>query len=126
VLIEHTAGAFPLWLSPTQVKIIPVRTNHNEYAKQVFEFLKENNIRVELDEKDENLGTKVRSAKNEKVPYWIVIGDKEVEAKKVTLESRDSGQTPTSKSEKGTETSKSYVSKENLLKKFLEEIKNRK
>ncbi len=112
ILIEHTAGAFPLWLAPVQVKVIPVRTNHNEYAKKVFEMLKENNIRAEFDDKDENLGTKVRDAKNEKVPYWIVIGDKEIEAKKVTLESRDNGQL-------------GQISGEELVKKILKEIKNK-
>lgn len=90
-LIEHFAGNFPLWLSPTQVKIVPVRENHNEYAKKVFALLKENNIRAEFDDANENLGTKVREAKNSKTPYWIVIGDKEIEANKVTLESRDKG-----------------------------------
>ncbi len=113
ILIEHTAGAFPLWLSPVQVKVIPVREQHNKYAKEVFEMLKENNIRAEFEDADENLGTKVRSAKNEKIPYWIVIGDKEIEAKKVTLESRDNGQL-------------GQMSKEEVLKKILEEIKNKK
>lgn len=113
ILIEHYAGAFPLWLAPTQVKIIPVRTNHNEYAKAIFEMLKENNIRAELDDKDENLGTKVRDAKTNKIPYWIVIGDKEIEAGKVTLESRDAGQL-------------GQMSKEDLVAKLLEEIKNKK
>ncbi|OGI68320.1 threonine--tRNA ligase [Candidatus Nomurabacteria bacterium RIFCSPHIGHO2_01_FULL_42_15] len=126
VLIEHTAGCFPLWLSPVQVKVIPVRANHNEYAKQIFETLKENNIRAEFDDADLNLGTKVRDAKNNKIPYWIVVGDKEIETGKLTLESRDSGQMPTNKGEEGAETSKSYVSKEELLKKLLEEIKNKK
>ena len=69
VLIEHTAGNFPLWLSPIQVKVIPVRENHNEYAKKVFELLKENNIRAEFDDAEENLGGKVRDAKNNKLPY---------------------------------------------------------
>src|SRR3989344_2245106 len=91
-LIEHFGGNFPLWLSPVQVKVIPVRENHNEYAEKIFESLRENNIRVELDEGDQNLGTKVRDAKNNKLPYWIVVGDKEIEANKITLESRDSGQ----------------------------------
>ncbi|MEO5635032.1 MAG: threonine--tRNA ligase [Candidatus Paceibacterota bacterium] len=113
VLIEHVAGNFPLWLSPVQVKIIPVRTNHNEYAKEVYEMLRENNIRAELDDKDENLGTKVRDAKNNKLPYWIVIGDKEIEASKVTLESRDNGQL-------------GQVSKEELVEKLLKEIKLKK
>ncbi len=113
ILIEHYSGAFPLWLAPVQVKIIPVRTNHTEYAKKVYEMLRENNIRVELDDKDENLGTKVRDAKINKMPYWIVIGDKEIEANAVTLESRDHGQL-------------GQMSKENLVSKLLEEIKNKK
>ncbi len=112
-LIEHYAGAFPLWLSPVQVKVIPVRTNHNEYAQEVFDLLKANNIRAELDDAEANLGGKVRDAKNNKIPYWIVIGDKEIEAKKVTLESRDNGQL-------------GQISKEELLKKLLEEIKSKK
>ncbi len=112
-LIEHYAGAFPLWLSPVQVKVIPVRTSHNEYAKKIFEMLKENNIRSEFDDAEENLGGKVRDAKNNKIPYWLVIGDKEIEADKVTLESRDKGQL-------------GQISKEELLKKLLEEIKNKK
>ena len=112
-LIEHYAGAFPVWLSPVQVKVIPVRSNHNEYAKKVYEALKENGVRAELDDADENLGTKVRSAKNEKIPYWIVVGDKEIEAKKITLESRDAGQL-------------GQMSKKDLLQKLLEEIKNKK
>lgn len=112
-LIEHFAGNFPLWLSPVQVKIIPVRTNHTGYAKEVYEMLKENNIRAEFDDKDENLGTKVRDAKNGKLPYWIVIGDKEIEAGKVTLESREKGNL-------------GQMSSEELVKKLLEEIKNKK
>lgn len=111
-LIEHYAGNFPLWLSPVQVKVIPVRTNHNEYAKEVYNLLHEKNIRVVLDDDDKNLGGKVRDAKNQKMPYWIVIGDKEIEAGKVTLESRDSGQL-------------GQISKEELVSKLLEEIKNK-
>ncbi len=91
-LIEKYIGAFPLWLSPVQVKVIPVRENHGEYAKKISQMLIENGLRVDLDLADENLGTKVRDAKVNKIPYWIVIGDKEVEAGKVTLESRDNGQ----------------------------------
>jgi threonyl-tRNA synthetase len=91
-LIEKYEGNFPLWLSPTQVKVIPVRDTHNAKAEEVFKTLREAGLRVELDNADENLGTKVRDAKTNKMPYWIVIGDKEVEAGKVTLESRDAGQ----------------------------------
>lgn len=88
ILIEHYAGAFPLWLSPVQVKVIPVRETHNQYAEEVLKTLKDAGIRAEVDLADENLGKKVRSAKNDKIPYWIVLGDKEVEAKEVTVEAR--------------------------------------
>jgi threonyl-tRNA synthetase len=113
ILIEHFAGNFPLWLAPQQVKIIPVRTNHTDYARQVFETLRNSNIRVELDDADENLGKKVRDAKNNKIPYWIVIGDKEIEANMVTLESRDHGQL-------------GQISQDELVKKITTEIKERK
>jgi len=109
VLIEHYEGNFPLWLSPVQIKVIPVRTRHNEYAKKVFELLKENNIRAEFDDADINLGTKARDTKNNKIPYWIVIGDKEIKSKKATLESRDSGQLD-------------QLPIEKIVKKLLEEI----
>lgn len=91
ILLEHFGGDFPLWLSPVQVKIIPVRENHTEYAKGVFDKLKTLDIRVQLDSEDANLGSKVRDAKTNRIPYWIVIGDKEIEAQAVTLESRDNG-----------------------------------
>ncbi|HEY4494413.1 MAG TPA: threonine--tRNA ligase [Candidatus Paceibacterota bacterium] len=113
ILIEHVAGVFPLWLAPVQVKVIPVRENHNDYAREVFESLRMSDIRAELDDSDENLGKKVRDAKNNKMPYWIVIGDKEIEAGKVTLESRDAGQL-------------GQISKEELISKLLEEMKNKK
>jgi threonyl-tRNA synthetase len=91
VLLEHLGGNFPLWLSSVQVKILPIGEAHFEYAKSVFEKLRAENIRVELDESNESLGKKIRNAKTEKVPYMLVIGDKEVAENKVTLESRDSG-----------------------------------
>ncbi len=108
-LIEHYAGNFPLWISPVQVKVIPVRENHNEYAQKVYELLKTNNIRAEFDDGDENLGKKVRDAKNNKIPYWIVVGDKEIEMNGVTLESRDAGNL-------------GQMSQEELIKKLVEEI----
>jgi threonyl-tRNA synthetase len=88
VLIEHFAGAFPLWLSPVQVKVLPIADAHKGYAEEVFEKLKENNIRVELDDDNETLGKKIRQGKMEKVPYLLVLGDKEVEDKTVTVEGR--------------------------------------
>lgn len=91
-LIEHYAGAFPTWLSPVQVKILPISDNHYDYAKEIFDKLKNDKIRVELDSTNETLGKKIRNAKSEKVPYILVIGDKEIEAKTVGVESRDNGQ----------------------------------
>lgn len=92
ILIEHYAGNFPLWISPIQVKVIPVRDTHNAYATEIFEKLKTAGIRAELDDRDLNLGKRVRAAKDTRVPYWLVLGDKEVESGTVTLESRDAGQ----------------------------------
>jgi len=90
ILIEHYAGAFPLWLSPVQVKILPIsEEKHGEYAGKVFELLKENNIRVELDTTNEGLGKKIRNAKIEKIPYLIVIGDKEKDSGTLTVEGRN-------------------------------------
>jgi len=90
LLIEHYAGAFPLWLSPVQVKILPIsEEKHLDYAREIFKNLKENNIRVELDESSESLSKKIRNAKMQKIPYLIVIGDKEKESKKLTIESRN-------------------------------------
>lgn len=91
ILIEHTAGAFPLWLSPVQVKVLPIGEGHFQYAQDIFEKLRAENIRVELDDSNESLSKKIRNAKTEKVPYMLVIGEKEVSGDKVTLESRDSG-----------------------------------
>ncbi len=87
-LIERYAGAFPLWLSPVQVKVLPVSEKHNEYAQKVLTQLKEAGLRAELDDANESLGKKIRAAKQEKVPYLMVIGDKEVEAGTITLENR--------------------------------------
>jgi threonyl-tRNA synthetase len=92
VIIEHFAGNFPLWLSPVQVKVLPVMESHSEYAKEVTQKLRALDLRVELDDSDNGLGKKVRQAKQDKVPYFIIIGDKDIEANKVSLESRDEGQ----------------------------------
>jgi threonyl-tRNA synthetase len=90
-LIEHYAGAFPLWLSPVQVKVLPIGEGHFSFALQVIEKLKLENIRAELDISNESLGKKIRTFKTEKVPYALVIGDKEISENKVTIESRHQG-----------------------------------
>jgi threonyl-tRNA synthetase len=88
-LIEKYMGAFPLWLSPTQIKIITVRENHNDYAKKIAEELKALNVRVDFDDSDEGMGKKIRAGKVNKVPYMLVIGDKEIESGELALEIRD-------------------------------------
>ncbi|OHA19580.1 MAG: threonine--tRNA ligase [Candidatus Taylorbacteria bacterium RIFCSPHIGHO2_02_FULL_47_18] len=88
-LIEKYNGAFPLWLSPVQMKVLPVGEKFLQYAEKVHKELVVNDIRSELDESNETLGKKVRSVKLEKVPYWIVVGEQEEKADSVTLESRE-------------------------------------
>ncbi|MCK5059818.1 MAG: threonine--tRNA ligase [Candidatus Pacebacteria bacterium] len=96
-LIEHYAGAFPYWLSPVQVKVLSIGEKHKKYAEKIFEYLKENDVRAELDNSNEMLGKKIRNAKLQKVPYILVIGDKEVESQSVTIESREEGNIGTAK-----------------------------
>lgn len=91
VYIEHTAGAFPLWLSPVQVWILPISEAHQLYAQEIFDTLKQSGIRAELRNENESLGKKIRESKVQKIPYVLVIGNQEVESKTVTLESRDEG-----------------------------------
>jgi len=87
-LIEHYAGALPLWLSPTQVKIVPVSEKFNDYAKSVYDKLIENKVRVEIGDENETLGKKIRAAEMQKIPYLLVVGEKEVEAKTVAVRHR--------------------------------------
>lgn len=89
VAIEHFAGAFPTWLSPVQVVIVPVREEmHGEYAKEIKNRLEEKNIRVTLSDSNDSLGKRINSAKAHKVPYVIVVGDKEKESGMLTIEGR--------------------------------------
>lgn len=89
VMIEHFAGAFPLWLSPVQVKVIPIAEPHQNTAQEAYNALKTAGFRVELDDSNESLGKRIRQTKLDKIPYTIIIGDKDIEAGKVTLESRE-------------------------------------
>ncbi|MBI2086709.1 MAG: threonine--tRNA ligase [Candidatus Zambryskibacteria bacterium] len=91
VLLEHFEGKLPTWLSPVQVKILPIGEAHFLYATEVMDKLKAANIRVELDVSDETLGKKVRNAKHERVPYLVVIGNKETADKNISVESRNRG-----------------------------------
>ena len=89
VLIEHLGGNFPLWLSPEQVRVIPVADAHNAYAQKVLQALTDADIRATIDDANESMGKKIRNAKKERLPYFIVVGDKEVTEENITLESRD-------------------------------------
>jgi threonyl-tRNA synthetase len=88
VYIEHVAGVFPLWLAPVQVKVLPVSEKHVDYGQKVLTALKDSGLRAEIDDANESLGKKIRTAKQEKVPYLFVVGDKEVEGNTVTVENR--------------------------------------
>jgi threonyl-tRNA synthetase len=88
ILIEHHAGAFPMWLAPEQVRVIPIATRHDGYAEKVADRLREAGLRVEVDESRETLGKKVRAAQLDKVPYALVVGDKEEEAGTVAVRDR--------------------------------------
>jgi len=91
VIIEHFAGAFPMWLSPVQVKVLPIGEAHKKYANEVAEALKEAGLRTELDDSDETLGKKIRNANLQKLPYFLVLGDQEAASRTVMVESRDKG-----------------------------------
>ncbi len=91
ILIEHTGGNFPLWLSPVQVKIAPVKESNFAKTEEIGAHLKKSGIRVDADISDNNFGKKIRQAKDMKIPYTIIIGDKDMEKGVVTLESRDKG-----------------------------------
>jgi threonyl-tRNA synthetase len=88
-LIEHYAGAFPVWLSPVQVVIIPIADRHLDYAQQVASELREIGMRVQVDDRSERMNLKIREAQLTKVPYMLVIGDKELDASKVSLRLRN-------------------------------------
>lgn len=90
IITEHFGGSFPLWLSPTQVKVIPVSEKFEEYSLKILKELKNHKIRSEIDLRNETLGARVRDAQNEKVPYMIIIGQKEVDSNSVTLRKRNS------------------------------------
>lgn len=89
VMVEHYAGAFPLWLAPRQVAILNIADRHLDYAGSLHDYLKEKGIRVSVDDENEKIGYKIRQATVRKVPYLVIIGDKEVEQQKVTVRKRD-------------------------------------
>ena len=92
ILIEHFAGAFPTWMAPVQVKILPISEKHVEYAEKLRKAFKDAYVRVELDDRSEKIGYKIRQAQMEKVSYMLVVGDKEVEEGKVAVRKRGAGE----------------------------------
>ena len=111
ILIEHYAGAFPTWLAPVQVKLLSIADSHREYARKIKDELEKIGIRVEIDERQEKIGYKIREAQLQKIPYMLVIGDKEIEENAVGVRSRKDGDIGQMKLEK-------------FIKKMQEEIEN--
>ena len=91
LLIEKYAGAFPMWLAPTQVKLLPIADRHIEAISKVKEALEQRGIRCELDDRSEKIGYKIREAQLEKVPYMILMGDKDIENGTISVRSRKEG-----------------------------------
>ena len=91
ILIEHYAGKFPAWLSPVQVKVLPVSDKYLDYAKEIVDSLRAKDVRVEIDDRDEKLGNKIREATMNKVPYMMIIGEKEKQNASVSVRWRDGG-----------------------------------
>ena len=90
-LIEETKGAFPIWLAPVQVKVMPITDNFNEYAEKVVNKLENAGIRVEFDNRNEKIGYKIREAQMQKIPYMLVVGEKEQNSNKVSVRTREEG-----------------------------------
>lgn len=91
ILIEHYAGAFPTWLAPVQVKVLNITDKQSNYAEKIVEQLKSKDVRVEFDDRNEKIGYKIREAQLQKIPYMLIIGDKEVESNSVGVRSRTDG-----------------------------------
>ena len=88
ILIEHYAGAFPVWIAPVQVMMIPIADRHEEYCQQAAERMREAGLRVEVDARGERMNRKIRNAQMQKIPYMLVVGDRDVEAGKVSVRLR--------------------------------------
>ena len=109
ILVEHYSGAFPLWLAPEQIRIIPITDGQHERAAELADFLKNSNIRVKVDSKSESMGSKIRNARNERIPYMAILGEKEIESNLVSVRNRKDGELGT-------------ISQDELLTKMLKEI----
>jgi len=94
LLIEHYAGAFPVWLAPVQVKVIPVADRHNDHAAKITAEMKARGVRAEVDDRSERMNQKIRQAQLEKIPYMVIVGDKEIEGNSVSVRCRSGEQLP--------------------------------
>ena len=99
VLIEHTAGKFPLWLAPDQVVILPVSEKYNEYAHKVMKTLKLQDIRGEVDDRNEKMGRKIRDNELKRIPYLLIVGEREAENNEVSVRKQGDGDKGTMKLE---------------------------
>jgi threonyl-tRNA synthetase len=91
VLIEHTAGKFPLWLTPEQVVVLPISEKYNDYAKSVSEFLNNSDIRTLIDDRNEKIGRKIRDNELKRIPYLLIVGEQEAENQKVSVRKQGEG-----------------------------------
>ena len=129
ILIEHYAGAFPVWLSPVQAVVIPISDKFNDYAKKVEEKMKEADLRIDLDDRSESVGKKIREAEMQKVPYILVVGEKEEKAKTVSIRRRGSTterERRPSDERGSTEHNSANVKIEKFIEKIQEEIQEKK
>ena len=111
-LIEKYAGAFPTWLAPVQVKFLPIADRHQDYAREIMSKLQAAGIRCEIDDRSEKVGFKIRAAQMEKVPYMILVGDKDIEANTISVRSRKGGD-------------EGATTVEEFLKRITEEVENK-
>ena len=114
ILIEHFAGAFPTWLAPVQVKILPISDKYADYSKEVLDKLTEAGIRAEMDTRSEKIGYKIREAQTQKIPYMLVVGQKEEEEKTVSVRSRFAGDEGASSVESFIESIQKEIEEKNL------------
>ena len=91
VLIEHTAGKFPLWLTPVQVVLLPISEKYNDFAKKVLELLKNYDIRSKIDDRNEMIGRKIRDNELQRIPYLIILGEKEAESGNISVRKQGGG-----------------------------------
>ena len=114
ILVEHFAGKFPTWLAPVQVKLLPIADKYKAYAEKLMAEMEDMDIRVELDDRNEKIGYKIREAQLEKVPYMLIVGEKEMESGTISIRSRDRGELGTQNLESFIETVRQEVKNKSL------------